>query len=100
MSCPWLLSVLITALGTINCPRLCSIAGLDDYTNAQFTMTNKTEYVKDFLGWQIYVIQEAYLMTPANQLISRYIAIQPEKHHIINDVTIGSLEAGIIESER
>ena len=58
---------------------------------------SKTEYIKTFHDWQIYVIQEAYLMMPANQLIPRYIAIQPEKHLIIEDITIGSLEAGIIE---
>jgi len=58
------------------------------------------KYVKDFLGWQIYVIPEAYLSTPANQLIDRYIAIKPSTHQIIDDVTIGSLEAGIHEAEK
>ena len=58
------------------------------------------KYVKTFLGWQIYVIPEAYLSTPANQLTDRYIAIKPGTRQIIDDVTVPSLEASVREAEK
>jgi hypothetical protein len=57
----------------------------------------KMKYLESYRGWQIYVIPEAYLMQPANQLIDRYIAIEPETHSCIDDVTLGSLKTTIDE---
>ena len=64
---------------------------------------SKTEYIKTFHGYQIYVIPEAYVMHVAGKVtgtIDRYVAIKPDTHQIIDDVTIGSLESGIVETER
>lgn len=58
-----------------------------------------SKFIEVYNGWQIYVIPEAYLSMPANQLIDRYVAVQPEKHQIIDDVAIGSLESSIHEAE-
>jgi hypothetical protein len=54
-------------------------------------------FVLSYRGWQIYLVPEAYLLKLADTLVDRYIAVEPETHSCIDDVTLGSIKASIDE---
>ena len=60
------------------------------------------QYITSYRGWQIYIVPEAYFATvkgkPTGQTIDRYIAIEPQTHSCIDDVTLGSIKASIDEA--
>lgn len=58
------------------------------------------KYLETYQDWQIYILPEAYLSMPQNIMLDRYIAVEPKTHSCIDDVTLGSLKAGIDEANR
>lgn len=58
------------------------------------------KYLETYREYQIYILPEAYLSLPQKAALDRYIAINPLTHQCIDDVTLGSLKAGIDENLR
>lgn len=58
-----------------------------------------SKYLRNFGGWQIYEVPEAYQMSNG-QLITRYIAVNTISKQCVDDVNLASLEAQICEAER
>jgi hypothetical protein len=62
------------------------------------------KYLESYRGWQIYIVPDAYYPTITgkltSQMIDRYIAINPNTHSCIDDVSLGSIKASINEAQQ
>jgi hypothetical protein len=62
-------------------------------------LPKQAEYIENYHNYQIYIIQEAYIMSDGT-ITHRYVAIQPEKHWVIDGVDLPDLKSDIDESYR